>query len=217
MLRYNHDAADDHAKQMMETVVEYHLGDMVNRIQPGNLVMQLPDAELGKCPVYIMCTILGMISLCILLPDHRFKQLMALQNEMVSHIKARLSFSPCFSPFPSYIIQSYNSSISGHLRTRTWGHQATGHTVYMYTDCKLTVLVVQGVGGLLHSAWRSCASNEPRSDILPAKNCLDGDLIEQVLDMQRSEVQAMVDRIPEAERLPVDDLIKLVEDLQRMK
>ena len=44
MLRYNQDAADDHAKQMMEPVVEYHVGYMVNRIQPGNLVMQLADA-----------------------------------------------------------------------------------------------------------------------------------------------------------------------------
>jgi hypothetical protein len=79
------------------------------------------------------------------------------------------------------------------------------------------VLMLQGVGGLQHSAWRSCSSSEPRSDILPAKNCLDGDLIEQVLDMQRSEVQAMVDRIPPADRLPVDEIIKLVEDLQRMK
>jgi CPSF A subunit region len=87
MLRYNSDAPDDHAKQMMESVVEYHVGDMVNRIQPGNLVMQLPDAELAKCPVFIMCTILGMISLCILLPENRFNQLMALQKEMSSHIK----------------------------------------------------------------------------------------------------------------------------------
>lgn len=90
MLRYNQDAPDDHAKQMMETVVEYNLGDMVNRIQPGNLVMQLPDAELAKCPVYIMCTVLGMISLCILLPEHRFKQLMALQKEMLGHVKVHL-------------------------------------------------------------------------------------------------------------------------------
>lgn len=78
-------------------------------------------------------------------------------------------------------------------------------------------MIVQGIGGLQHAAWRSSASNEPRSDILPAKNCLDGDLIEQVLDMPKSEVQAMVDKIPDADRLPVDDIIKLVEDLQRMK
>ena len=52
--------------------------------------------------------------------------------------------------------------------------------------------------------------------MLPAKNCLDGDLLEQVLDMHKSEVQAMVDRIPEKDRLPVDEVIKLIEDLQRM-
>jgi hypothetical protein len=49
-----------------------------------------------------------------------------------------------------------------------------------------------------------------------AKNCLDGDLLEQILDMQRSEVEHMVSKIPEKDRLPVDDLIKLIEDLQRM-
>jgi hypothetical protein len=34
MLRYNSDASDDHARQMMESVVEFHLGDMVNRKMP---------------------------------------------------------------------------------------------------------------------------------------------------------------------------------------
>jgi hypothetical protein len=75
---------------------------------------------------------------------------------------------------------------------------------------------VQGVGGLLHSAWRSPSCEDPRSEIMLAKNCLDGDLLEQILDMQRSEVEHMVSKIPEKDRLPVDDLIKLIEDLQRM-
>ena len=89
MMRYSQDAPDDHAKQMMESVVEFHVGDMVNRIRPGSLVMQLPDAELAACPVYIMCSILGMISLCIMLPEHRFTQLMALQKEMTMFVKVR--------------------------------------------------------------------------------------------------------------------------------
>jgi hypothetical protein len=71
----------------MEAVVSFHLGDMVNRIQEGNLVMQLPDAELAKCPVYILTTVLGMISLCIMLPERRFAQLQALQNVLTAHIK----------------------------------------------------------------------------------------------------------------------------------
>ena len=191
MLRYNQDAADDHAKQMMEPVVEYHVGDMVNRIQPGNLVMQLPDAELANCPVYIMCTILGMISLCILLPENRFTQLMALQKEMTSFIK----------------VLSRAHALEWHAGAIQLGRM----------QALRSRSVVQGVGGLQHHAWRSpCSSSEPRSDMLPAQNCLDGDLLEQVLDMQKSEVQAMVDRIPAKDRLPVDDIIKLIEDLQRM-
>lgn len=91
MMRYNHDAEDDSAKMALDSVLDYNLGDFVNRIKPGSLVMQLPDAEMASCPVYVSVSLLGMISLCIMLPKHRFEQLHALQTVLQSYIKVRPS------------------------------------------------------------------------------------------------------------------------------
>jgi hypothetical protein len=45
---------------------------------------------------------------------------------------------------------------------------------------------------------------------------LDGELIEQLLELPREEVESIVAKVPEKDRLPVDELIKLIEDLQRL-
>ena len=51
-------------------------------------------------------------------------------------------------------------------------------------------LVVQGVGGLKHSEWRTF-KNEHKS--VQANNVLDGDLIERFLDLKRSEMEQVLD------------------------
>lgn len=51
---------------------------------------------------------------------------------------------------------------------------------------------------------------------MPAKNCIDGDLIEMLLDLPKADVDKIVTSIPEKDRLPVDELIKLIEELQRL-
>ena len=45
---------------------------------------------------------------------------------------------------------------------------------------------------------------------------IDGDLVELLLDLPKSEVARVVDKIPPGERIATDELVKLVEDLQRM-
>lgn len=111
MMRYNRDAEDDSTKMALDSVLDFNMGDFVNRIRPGSLVMQLPDAEMARCPVYIAVSVLGMISLCIMLPKNRFQQLQALQSVMQCTIKvcpALLHFGGCKPGIrPEYSESSY--------------------------------------------------------------------------------------------------------------
>lgn len=75
---------------------------------------------------------------------------------------------------------------------------------------------VQGIGGLLHSIWRSRSSADSRGDVTHAKNCIDGDLIEQLLDLPKEDMETIVSKIPAQQQLPLDELVKLIEELQRL-
>lgn len=76
--------------------------------------------------------------------------------------------------------------------------------------------MVQGIGGLLHSGWRARSAADSRGDVVPAKCCIDGDLVEQLLDLPRDDMETIVSKIPEPHRLPLDELVKLIEELQRL-
>lgn len=80
----------------------------------------------------------------------------------------------------------------------------------------MAVLLVQGVGGLLHSGWRSRSAADSRGDVVAAKNCIDGDLVEQLLDLPKEDMETIVAKMPEQHRLPLDELVKLIEELQRL-
>ena len=69
--------------------------------------------------------------------------------------------------------------------------------------------VIQGVGGLSHSAWRAFRNEHKTVD---ATNVLDGDLIERFLDLKRSEMEQVVAGLG----VTVDELAKRIEDLARL-
>ena len=69
--------------------------------------------------------------------------------------------------------------------------------------------VIKGVGGLSHEEWRSFFNYKKTLD---ARNILDGDLIEQFLDLNHSEM----DDISEAMNVSVDKLCERVEELIRL-
>ncbi|KAG5515910.1 hypothetical protein RHGRI_036826 [Rhododendron griersonianum] len=69
--------------------------------------------------------------------------------------------------------------------------------------------VIKGVGGLSHEQWRSFYNEKKTSD---AKNFLDGDLIESFLDLGR----ARTEEISKAMNVPVEELMKRVEELTRL-
>lgn len=71
--------------------------------------------------------------------------------------------------------------------------------------------LIPGIGGLGHAEWREMEVDNPLRTA-PAKNFLDGDLIERFLDLnmaQMSKVSGMVN-------VGVDELVQRVEEMQRL-
>lgn len=71
--------------------------------------------------------------------------------------------------------------------------------------------IIPGIGGLNHQDWREMVSDSPPRSA-PAKNFLDGDLIERFLDLNLAnmkKVSAMVN-------VGVEELVQRVEEMQRL-
>ncbi|CAN4082374.1 unnamed protein product [Withania somnifera] len=85
------------------------------------------------------------------------------------------------------------------------------HDQYLFLEKLQTNLrkVIKGVGGLSHEQWRSFY-NEKKT--VEAKNFLDGDLIESFLDLSRNRME----EISKAMSVPVEELMKRVEELTRL-
>lgn len=75
----------------------------------------------------------------------------------------------------------------------------------------LAVQVVRGVGGLDHAKWRSFA-NERRS--AEARNFVDGDLIEQFLDLKADKAAEVAAAVGGG--VTAEELAKAVEELTRL-
>ncbi len=71
--------------------------------------------------------------------------------------------------------------------------------------------VIPGVGGLRHSDWRAFSQlNSPRSG--PAKNYIDGDLIERFADLSADPMKIVSEKM----EMSVDELLRRVEEMQRL-
>jgi DNA damage-binding protein 1 len=68
---------------------------------------------------------------------------------------------------------------------------------------------VKGVGGLDHAVWRSFSNDRMTSE---CRNFVDGDLIEQYLDLKQEEMHQVAEQMGVA----ADSITKLVEDLARL-
>lgn len=71
--------------------------------------------------------------------------------------------------------------------------------------------VVRGVGGLDHSDWR--AFRDQRIQGRPCSNFIDGDLVEQYLDLRKDQMQRVVSAMG-CNQSP-EDLGRTVEELSR--
>ncbi|KAL0363617.1 UNVERIFIED_CONTAM: DNA damage-binding protein 1 [Sesamum calycinum] len=85
------------------------------------------------------------------------------------------------------------------------------HEQYVFLEKLQTNLrkVIKGVGGLSHEQWRSFYNEKKTVD---ARNFLDGDLIESFLDLSRNRME----EISKAMNIPVEELMKRVEELTRL-
>lgn len=71
--------------------------------------------------------------------------------------------------------------------------------------------LIPGVGGLKHAEWREMVrANPPRT--APARNFLDGDLIERFLDLSSTQMA----KISEMVNVNVEELVQRVEEMQRL-
>ena len=71
--------------------------------------------------------------------------------------------------------------------------------------------VVKGVGGLNHSDWRSF--RDQRVQGRPSSNFIDGDLVEQYLDLRQEQLQTVVSAM--GGNRSTDELGRIIEELSR--
>ncbi|XP_044976248.1 DNA damage-binding protein 1-like isoform X2 [Hordeum vulgare subsp. vulgare] len=71
----------------LEPVGEYHLGDVVNRLHHGSLVMHHTDSETGQFPTVIFGTVNGAIGVIASLPSDLYVFLEKLQSVLANFVK----------------------------------------------------------------------------------------------------------------------------------
>ena len=72
--------------------------------------------------------------------------------------------------------------------------------------------VIQGVGGLDHNDWRAF-TNDQTFKSYPAHNFIDGDLIEQFLELRQEGMQKVVGGMKQPSS--IEEISRLVEELSR--
>eukprot|EP00301_Raphidiophrys_heterophryoidea_P008754 c13180_g7_i1.p1 GENE.c13180_g7_i1~~c13180_g7_i1.p1 ORF type:complete len:752 (+),score=217.23 c13180_g7_i1:322-2577(+) len=78
----NADAANDEDRQRLDIVGEYHIGDMVNVICPGSLVMHTPEMENLIQGSFVFGTTGGMLGLLLVISPESFQFFSKLQNKL---------------------------------------------------------------------------------------------------------------------------------------
>lgn len=77
----------------------------------------------------------------------------------------------------------------------------------------LVLQVIRGVGGFDHDSWRSC-KDERRTEA--ATNFIDGDLVEQFLDLDPAKAQEVVAAVWPNGEVGVQQVQQRLEELQRL-
>lgn len=82
VLRNNSDAATDEERARLQTVGCFHLGEFVNAMRHGSLVMRLPDSELASIPTLLFGGVEGAIGVMAALPQELYATMERLQGAM---------------------------------------------------------------------------------------------------------------------------------------
>ena len=198
--------------------------------------MQLPDSETAQIPTLLFGTILGIIGVVASIPREQYQFLEKLQVGMHSALTRTMIFTinpsitvrpaVCTSAFSLFVLKYHISSgthsalctdtvcLSSYCScTAASKISCNEHSTYVFyavpQDCMRQA--VNGVGGLSHEEWRSFSSERKKG---VCKNFIDGDLIEQFVDLKRDTMQWVVDRMGGG--TTVEELSKTVEELSRL-
>ena len=211
----NVDAMDDESRGRLDVRGEYHLGDMVNIIQHGSLVMH--QATSG---VAAMSNTGGSGS------------------TMMSG--AASSSSSSSSSLSSSRLEALTASVRGTLVFGTVSGRIgvvarlTETQFHFLSQLQAALnMVIKGVGGLSHDEWRSF-HNDRRytTKESTSKNFIDGDVIERLVDLTKEQQEAVAilmskniipvgitsssNDAPKERSISVETLVRIVEDLSRI-
>jgi len=156
-------AATDDVRPHMHEVAQYHLGEMVNVIVKGSLVLQqASDCTLATRGSFIFGSVHGCVGALVPISQDLYNLLIEIQTNLAKTIKS--------------------------------------------------------VGKIEHGFWRTFLAERK---IEPAVGFIDGDLVEQLLDLPKDVLTQVAQGITidvDGMKQPAtpDDLIKLVEDLTRI-
>ena len=207
VLRNNSDAATDEERARLQSVGVFHLGEFVNAIRHGSLVMRLPDSELASLPTLLLGGVEGAIAVMASLPQDLYalldKLLTAMQKASSWGAGAPLFIGPVITC--TCITAGCPPSAPYHRPRFVATHAQPSPSP------RVPVQVVKGVGGLDHATWRSFR-DERRSEA--CRNFIDGDLVEGFLDLSPEQAAAVVGHMGPGHS--VEDITRRVEELQRL-
>ncbi|KNC96412.1 uncharacterized protein SPPG_09532 [Spizellomyces punctatus DAOM BR117] len=86
-LRRRSEAQVEEDRRRLESFGWFHLGEQVNRLRHGSLVMSLPDNEAVATPVLLYCTVNGGIGVVATLDDSTFRLLLDVQDNLRRIVK----------------------------------------------------------------------------------------------------------------------------------
>ena len=153
--RHMEDTSGEEDRERLDVIGEFHLGDSVNLMRSGSLVMHTPEADsIQVLSSTIFATVNGAVGLILQLPAEDFSMLRRVEKKLSSDI-------------------------------------------------------ISGIGGLKHSLFREFVKTKGSS---PAQNFVDGDLLEQVLDLPKQKLEELATSCD----VPAEVLIQKIESLAQL-
>ncbi len=185
----NSEAATEEARHMLKVVGEYHLGEFVNKMRHGSLVMQ--DANAVTAPGGAKQSLSQEDGSLAQEPD---KAEAAGDAETLAQIISS-------TPKPQMVFGTVNGVIGVVAQLKESQYKLLKRLERALAE------VIQGVGGLSHAAWRSF-SNDRKT--VPSKGFVDGDLIEAFLDLDASDAEQVLQRVNGKIAMQVDEDISSI-------
>lgn len=161
----------------------------MNKFRHGCLVMKLPDSDAAKIPTVLFGTINGTIGVLASLPQEQFKFLERLQVPalpcIISPVWTASRCTHCMLLTATRISCASCCVICVSLTKAARTGWAIAEA-WCFQDCLRRV--IKGVGGFSHAEWRAFHNEHTEAE---CRSFVDGDLIEQFLDLKRESMDSI--------------------------